>query len=178
MSGRFVLGALLAMTSSVTAQAPAPQNNHARVVGVWRLVSFERHLPNGTIEYPMGKDPIGRLTYDAEKRMSAQIMQRGRPVGAFEGPRLSASATAEDLRRVIAGYTAYYGTYDVEASTITHHVEASLNPNGAGRDLKRRYSFEGNCLVLTDDIAGVRIRLVWDREADRAAARSNTTKSR
>jgi hypothetical protein len=93
-------------------------------------------------------------------------MQRGRPVGAFDGPRVSASAAAEDLRRLIAGYTAYYGTYDidVDASIVTHHVEASLNPNGVGRDLKRRYTFEGNRLVLTDENAGVRIRLVWDRE--------------
>jgi hypothetical protein len=99
------------------------------------------------------------------------VMQRGRPVAAFEGPRLSASATAEDLRRLIAGYTAYYGTYDVDAdaSTVTHHVEASLNPNGVGRDLKRRYSFENNRLVLTDEIAGVRIRLVWEREPEPAA---------
>jgi hypothetical protein len=148
----------------------------ARLVGVWRLVSFERHLPNGAIEYPAGKDAVGRLTYDAGKRMSAQVMQRGRPGGAFEGPRLSASATAEDLRRLIAGYTAYYGTYDVDAdtSTVTHHVEASLNPNGVGRDLKRRYSFEGNRLVLTDDVAGVRIRLVWDRESELSAGGNST----
>ena len=161
---------------SVVAQAPRSVNDAARLVGVWRLVSFERHLPNGTVEYPAGKDAVGRLTYDAGKRMSAQIMQRGRPVGAFEGPRLSASATAEDLRRLIAGYTAYYGTYDVDAdtSTVTHHVEASLNPNGVGRDLKRRYSFEGNHLVLTDDIAGVRIRLVWDRETDLAPGGNST----
>jgi hypothetical protein len=151
---------------SVVAQPPSSLNDAARLVGVWRLVSFERHLPNGTVEYPAGKDAIGRLTYDAGKRMSAQVMQRGRPVGAFDGPRVSASAAAEDLRRLIAGYTAYYGTYDidVDASIVTHHVEASLNPNGVGRDLKRRYTFEGNRLVLTDENAGVRIRLVWDRE--------------
>ena len=168
MSGRSVFGAVMVSVISVGAQAPSSLNDAARLVGVWRLVSFERHLPNGTVEYPAGKDAVGRLTYDAGKRMSVQIMQRGRPVGAFEGPRLSASATAEDLRRLIAGYTAYYGTYDIDgdASIVTHHVEASLNPNGVGRDLKRRYSFEGNRLVLTDEIAGVRIRLVWDRETE------------
>jgi hypothetical protein len=168
MSGRSVFVVVLASAILVIAQAPTAPNDNATLVGVWRLVSFERHLPNGTIEYPAGKDAVGRLTYDAAKRMSAQVMQRGRPVAAFEGPRLSASATAEDLRRLIAGYTAYYGTYDVDVDTgtVTHHVEASLNPNGVGRDLKRRYSFEGNRLVLTDELAGVRIRLVWDREAE------------
>jgi hypothetical protein len=163
---------------SVVAQAPKSLNDATKLVGVWRLVSFERHLPNGTVEYPAGKDAIGRLTYDPGKRVSAQVMQRGRPVGAFEGPRLSASATADDLRRLIAGYTAYYGTYDIDgdASVVTHHVEASLNPNGVGRDLKRQYAFEGNRLVLTEENAGVRIRLVWDREAESGAGGKNSNR--
>jgi hypothetical protein len=169
MLGRSVFGAFMAGAIWVVAQAPTALNDDARrFVGVWRLVSFERHLPNGAIEYPAGKDAVGRLTYDAGKRMSAQVMQRGRPAAAFEGPRLSASATAEDLRNLIAGYTAYYGTYDVDsdASTVTHRVEASLNPNGVGRNLKRRYHFEGNRLVLTDETDGVRVRIVWDREIE------------
>jgi hypothetical protein len=172
MSVRSVVGALIALASSVVAQPSlaVSEYEHATFIGVWRLVSFERHLPNGTIEYPAGKDAVGRLTYDAGKRMSAQVMQRGRPVTAFNGPRLSPSATTEDLQRVIAGYMAYYGTYDIDvkSSTVIHHVEANLNPNGVGRVLKRGYAFEGNRLVLTNDVAGARIRIVWDRETDPA----------
>ena len=83
--------------------------------------------------------------------MSAQVMQRGRPVAAFEGPRLSASATEDYLRRLIAGYTAYYGTYDIDkflvvAERVMSRRHVTLDERGRShlrRAFARRWSAEG-----------------------------------
>jgi hypothetical protein len=32
-------------------------------VGVWKLVSWENHLADGTVRYPFGKDALGYLLY-------------------------------------------------------------------------------------------------------------------
>jgi hypothetical protein len=48
-----------------------------KLLGVWKLVSCEsKDKAAGRVGYPYGTNPLGRITYDAAGRMSAQQMKR------------------------------------------------------------------------------------------------------
>jgi len=121
-----------------------------RFIGVWKLASCELKASNGNISYPYGEQPVGRIAYDKAGRMSAQLMRPGR--SSRDG----------------AGFTAYFGAYDIdEASrTVIHHVQASINPSWVGTDLKRTYEFSSNRLTLTAVSGQGVMRLVWEREPE------------
>jgi len=135
-------------------------------IGVWKLVRFERRTTSGDLSYPMGRNPVGRLTYDAGGRMSAQIMRPDRP--AFRDAS-SSRGSAEEKSAAFDGYLAYYGTYTVDEKTHTviHHVEASLYPNWARSEQRRLFEFsEGRLILRAVNGAGgpgTESRLVWER---------------
>jgi hypothetical protein len=139
-----------------------------RFIGVWKLISCERKAKDGSIDYPYGEKPVGRITYDKAGRMSAQLMRPGRRSSVRPGISLIAgNASTEELREALNGFIAYFGTFDVDESTHTviHHVQACLVPSWVGADLKRAYRFDGNRLVLTAVTTSV-VELVWERESD------------
>jgi hypothetical protein len=121
-----------------------------RFLGVWKLISCEsRNQATGEIRYPYGTSPVGRLTYDAEGRMSAILMKPDRLTDATDG------------------FMAYFGTFDVDeaAQTVIHHVQASLNLDWVGVDLRRAYEFSGSDrLILTAAYETNVTRLVWQRD--------------
>lgn len=47
----------------------------ARFIGSWDLVSYELRLPSGAITKPFGDRPVGRILYQRNGQMSAQLMQ-------------------------------------------------------------------------------------------------------
>lgn len=139
------------------------QDVSRRLAGAWRLVSYERTAPDGGVTYPLGKDARGRLTYDAQGRMAAQLMRPDRPLLARPQSR---DGSADQIVEAYRGYLAYYGTYTVHEKEgfILHQVEASLYPNWVGGEQKRYFRFEGERLVLEADAAALgRSRLVWEK---------------
>ncbi|HYL73328.1 MAG TPA: lipocalin-like domain-containing protein [Bryobacteraceae bacterium] len=153
-----VAGAMLAQPSST--------KTRDRFIGVWKLVSCQLKSANGDLSYPYGQEPVGRIAYDKAGRMSATLMRRGRP-GSYTRDSLN-KTSREDLAEVLRGFTAYFGTFDVDESTHTviHHVEASIYPSNVGTDLKRTYEFAGNQLILTAVMTQGIMRLVWERLPD------------
>jgi hypothetical protein len=135
-------------------------------VGAWKLVSYERRTASGEVTYPMGQNPVGRLTYDALGRMSAQIMRPDRP--KFQGS-IPASWSADEKAAAFDGFIAYYGTFSVSEAdhVVIHHVEASLYPHWVGSDQRRLYEFSGSQLILRAVNGaggpGTESRLVWER---------------
>ncbi|MGH9721433.1 MAG: lipocalin-like domain-containing protein [Bryobacteraceae bacterium] len=165
---------ILLLTAMAWLAAPAPaaaQNDAPSIrdpfIGVWKLVSYERKYSDGRVAYPYGKNATGRITYDRAGRMSAQLMNPDRPKSSLSTQGIR-GASAEDLRSVMTGFIAYYGTFDVDGAnkTVIHHVQSCLLPGWVGTDLKRGYAFSGKRLTLTvanADGAGV---LVWEREPE------------
>ena len=134
----------------------------ARLVGTWRLVSYETVDDAGQRGRPYG-DAVGRLTYDALGNMSGQVMRPNRaPVTNGEG-------RAQQVRTAYLGYIAYFGTYQVagDGRSIVHRVEGSLNPGWVGGNQIRALRFDGDRLVLQAEVekAGgvVRHELTWER---------------
>lgn len=167
MKRAYVLAALAALVCA--GQAPrklSVRSMSDQFVGAWKLMSFERRTTAGEITYPMGQSPVGRLTYDALGRMTAQLMRPDRP--KFQSAS-SGRGSPEEKLAAFDGYIAYYGTYTVNESerTVIHHVEASLYPNWVGSDQRRRFEFSEGRLILRaangSGGPGTESRLVWER---------------
>jgi hypothetical protein len=159
--------------ASLASGATTKSDIRSKFVGVWKLVSCEsKDKATGEVRYPYGAKPVGRITYDAAGRMSAQLMDSGRRKIGGSPTRGSVAAirdaSPEDLRNILAGYTGYFGTFHVdEASrTVVHHVEGHVIPGWVGADMHRSYEFAGaDKQILTAAFDQVTNRLVWQRES-------------
>jgi hypothetical protein len=141
------------------------------LIGVWRLVSCEREISGGQIDKPLGDQPVGRLIYDAQGRVSVQLMRSGRRLESAKAARTSWEAaqiaTNDEVREMVAGYLAYFGTYEVdEAShTISHQVLGALIPGWVGTTRKRNYELTGDFLKMTLRRGETVERYGWQRDA-------------
>ena len=118
-----------------------------RLIGTWRLVSYETDEQGGKRGKPYG-EAVGRLAYDEHGNMAGQVMRPGRPrVELGDGG-------AQQVRTAYLGYIAYFGTYDVAADgqSVVHHVQGSLNPAWVGGQQMRKLRFDGERLVLSADV--------------------------
>jgi Lipocalin-like domain len=130
-----------------------------RFIGAWRLVTFEEESADGEIVYPYGENAAGLLTYDSSGRMSVQIMRRDRtPLSSAEWQ----SVPAEEIKKAIEGFTAFFGSYEIDEanSTILHRVEGHVLPESVGKVLRREFSFSGDVLTLKPSPTR---RVVWQR---------------
>jgi hypothetical protein len=163
MNRRQVIG-----TIGIAAAMQAAPAARERFIGVWRLLRCARKRADGSLDYPYGENPAGRITYDKAGRMSAQLMRPGRRCTVAPGVSFTAgNANGEEIREAVDGFIAYFGTFDVDesAQTVIHHVQACLVPSWVGTDLKRAYRFETDRLVLTAVTTSV-LELTWEREQD------------
>jgi lipocalin-like protein len=150
------------------------------IVGTWLLESIADTLPNGSVSYWMGRRPAGAIIYSASGHMSVQFMRDPRPVlpapadSGVDAAKLAgadpfAALGADLLRKVLDGYYAYFGRYQVTAATdsVTHFVETSLRPSEVGVTYRRAIRIEGGRLFidLRAEVNGVpRHRvLTWTR---------------
>ena len=120
----------------------AEDNVKSQLVGTWELLSIHTRWPDGRVTEPWGAAPVGRLSYGADQRMSAQLMDARR--NQADGRQVSS-----DLLNSAASY---YGTYSIDTSrrVVTHQVIASLRVNESGV-LDRRYEMRGDTLILAAD---------------------------
>lgn len=154
---------------AISAPALAEPRRQSPLIGCWKLDSCVRTLRDGQTQYHFGRNPVGRIEYDKAGRMFALLMRPGRQSSAPSGMELE-TAPEDELRNVVTGFVAYFGTFDVDEAThsVIHHIQASLVPSWVGTNLKRTYHFEGESLVLTrlSPDGSSSDRLVWHREPD------------
>jgi hypothetical protein len=135
------------------------------LVGTWRLVSYEVRDEDGGLTHPLGRDPVGFLTYTADGHMAGQLGRADRAylsVGDWEAapdPEVAAAARA---------YFAYCGTYEVRGETVVHRVGLCLMPNWIGGDQVRDVALDGDRLTLSTVFVALGGRqqtasLVWHR---------------
>jgi hypothetical protein len=143
-----------------------------KFIGVWKLISGEsKDEVTGKVQYPWGKKPVGRLAYDDAGRVFAQLMNPGRRATGGMANRGAAAAietaSAEDMREMLTGFNAYFGTFDVDEPnrTVIHHLQSALIPSWVGTDQRRKYEFSGsNQLIILNTASQASYRLVWQRE--------------
>lgn len=129
----------------------AAQNDRDRFVGSWRLAWLEEPGPDGTIHRA---DCIGLFVFTRDGHASVQVMYR-HPAGGDAGP----------VQYAQGGYEASYGRYEVDerAKTWTFHVEGAMVRRLVGQDLKRRYEFSGNQLIVRPTSPDEHWRVAWER---------------
>ncbi len=185
MTGRYArLTAIVALVASYAcgASAPPPRDSVAssavaaalqsstsdRFAGAWSLVRIERRDADGELVSPPIEDRLGYLIYDATGYMSVTLMRPDRTPYSEDGP------TADAALAQLGSYTSYFGRFTVNEAEgfVTHHLEGSLNPSGAGSDYQRFYTFADNSLTLQPPPGadGSKAFLTWQRLPDLAAS--------
>jgi hypothetical protein len=146
---------------------PRERSLREQLIGHWTLVSLTA-LNGSDIEYPMGKDIEGVITYEQTEHMATQIMRHNRP--RFASGDMDRGTPAE-LSAAVMGYSAYFGTYSVDetAGVVTHYVKGSLFPNWVGTEQRREIALDRGRLTLTSQPilfeGKMRIfRAVWERD--------------
>ncbi|MEW6321978.1 MAG: lipocalin-like domain-containing protein [Acidobacteriota bacterium] len=161
VAGVFVLAAALSapwLALSAGAEQPTPVRE--RLVGTWRLVTYQIIGEDGKPARPGAYD-VGRITYDRSGQMSAQLMHSSQK--ADKPP-----ATDEERVAAYRRYLGYFGPFSVDEARgiVVHHVAGSSNPSFVGSDLVRHYTFssDGNQLTLAVK-NGERVTqtLLWER---------------
>jgi hypothetical protein len=116
---------------------PCIAGDLAPIVGIWKLVSFEReYQAGGEREYPMGKAPTGYILFLPEGRMTVVITGEGR----------NAPTTDQDRVGLFNSMVAYTGRYRVDGDKWITTVDVSGNPAWVGTEQTRSFRVTGDQL--------------------------------
>jgi Lipocalin-like domain len=130
------------LTAGTSGSEP-PSSVAKSFVGLWKLVRIEVRQPDGriTTDPDLGPHAAGHIFYDATGHMGVQLMNPDRPKWKSDD-----QPTHDEALASVAGFEAYSRTYEVHESEayVVHHTELSLDPNGVGRDRKRKFELTGN----------------------------------
>jgi hypothetical protein len=161
ISRKFMLGGVASM-GLLAATTPIGEAAPSAVTGAWKLESFDERVADGSFEPRFGPNPVGYLIYTSSGRVSATLSGiHRRPYTSGSSP--SAEANCNES---VHDFLAYAGTYEVQGSTVFHHIETSVFTNLVGVTLKRGFQLRGDTLTirtLPPYIWGTQSVLVWRR---------------
>ena len=159
-----ILGVSFACGGSEPAEPAAEMeaaNPNDRFAGAWSLVRSERHDADGELIGEPLENRVGYIMYDPAGYMGVALMQPDREPYSEGGP------TGEEALAQMGSYASYFGRFTVneDEGYVTHHLEGSLNPDGAGSDYQRFFTFEGDNLILQPPASedGARSFITWER---------------
>ena len=111
--------------------------------GTYKLVADQR-LVIDTGEVVRVAKPQGYISYGADKRMLVVIVREPRPT-----PVSVEAITDRDRVALFNTVTAYSGTFDCDASSVTHHIDLSWNGAWTGTTQVRSIKRDGDRLTYT-----------------------------
>lgn len=128
----FVIAALF-----LIAGQPSFADERAKVLGVWRLVSFELEFQaTGEREHVRGKNPTGFIIFTPEGRMMVVLTNEGR----------KAAKTDQDRAGLFNAMVAYTGLYRIEGDKWITKVDVAGNPALVGTEQARFFRVDGDRL--------------------------------
>ncbi|WP_424814226.1 lipocalin-like domain-containing protein [Roseococcus sp. YIM B11640] len=114
------------------------------LIGTWRMLSWTRKaVRTGEVTDAMGPDPNGYISYHADGRMMALVLNRHRP------PLKGATPTEGEKAALFDSMLAYSARYRLEGDRVIHMVDASWNPAWGVTELIRPFTLEGDKLVIS-----------------------------
>jgi hypothetical protein len=135
-------------------------DDSARVVGTWKLVSYEIEVQATGQKSPvMGEKPTGYATFTPE----------GRVFFLLTGEARKAAKTDQERGGLLNTLVAYSGTYIVEGDKWTTNVEVAWNPEWVGTTQVRNFKLDGERLMV---LTPWRVMPNW---ADKGMTRSIVT---
>lgn len=116
-------------------------------IGSWSLVSSVFKDENGTVNHPLGEQVQGRINYDANGNMAAQLYSAVRPKFVSDD---FTQGSDKELRAAFVNMICYYGRYQIDEpdQRIIHLVEGCSFPNLIGSRQIRFYIFTDDKLTL------------------------------
>ncbi|CAI1088791.1 Uncharacterised protein [Serratia quinivorans] len=116
-------------------------------IGSWSLVSSVFKGEDGRVNHPLGEQVLGRINYEPNGTMAAQLYSATRPSFAADD---LAQGSEQELRAAFINMICYFGRYQVDESEqrVVHQVEGSSFPNWIGSRQVRFYRFSGDRLEL------------------------------
>jgi hypothetical protein len=162
----FVVAIVMSMTYTPPMSAAFAQQKSLkdRVVGTWKIISWESLRPNGQIlNIWMGLHPTGLIIYQPNGYMAVQLMADPRPTFA-QNPGTTAPPY-DEFRNAFYGYYAYWGTYTINdaGNGVVHDVQGSERPGEVGLKYSRAVSIDGTKLVITTPSYKAGVVLPQDR---------------
>ena len=132
---------------SESVAANSPTDILRQFIGSWSLVAFTDTNEQGDTIHRYGEDAFGRIVYGANGTMIVVLMRSGR----------------ESL--VDSEFFAYTGSYDIDetAGTVTHHIEACIEPDWIGTDRVRQFEMLSENRIALRPVEGTS-ELIWRRE--------------
>jgi hypothetical protein len=117
------------------------------LVGHWQLVACTAHNQDGTRTKPVGSKAIGEIIYTVDGQMTSQLVSGG------------------DDDPGTLPYHGYFGRFSIDAARgiVTHHVLGASDREMIGTDQQRRFTFDGERLILQADRGGWAAHVVWER---------------
>ncbi|HVH13212.1 MAG TPA: lipocalin-like domain-containing protein [Longimicrobium sp.] len=140
------------MSSIADSQAAtlSPEDLRTQVAGTWKLMTAEDQQPDGSWKPgTFGTPPSGYFIYNPNGYASVQIMTV--PPVVISAPD---SPTPAEALEIFNNYIAYYGTWTVDADTLTVQVEGAWDPSQVGTAQARPYSVDGDTLTIGSVAAG------------------------
>jgi hypothetical protein len=112
----------------------------ARILGVWKLVSFEAEIQaTGQKESVMGRNPT-----------EFAIFTQTRALFLLTGEARKPAKTVQERADLLNTLVAYTGTYRLEGEEWITNLDVAWNPEWIGTEQKRFFKLEGDRLqVLT-----------------------------
>ena len=121
----------------LVAVQPNFADDRAKVLGIWRLVSFEVEFQaTGEREHIRGKNPTGYIIFTPEGRMMVVLTNEGRKV----------PKTDQDRADLFNSMVAYTGIYRIEDDKWITKVDVSGNPALVGTEQARFFRVDGDRL--------------------------------
>jgi hypothetical protein len=147
----FIVAIVMSLAQTpLMSTAVAEQNLKDRIIGTWKVVSWESQRPNGqTVNIWVGLHPTGLIMYQPNGYMAVQLMADPRPT--FVQNPATSPPPYDEFRNAYFGYYAYWGTYTIDdaGNGVIHNVHGSERPVEVGRKYPRAVSIDGTKLVLT-----------------------------
>ena len=116
-----------------------------RLVGSYRLLSFENYADDGEVAQPFGPSPKGFIIYTADGYMSAILMRADRP--NFSAGDILGGSDDEKLD-AFSSSSAYAGRWEIVGDQIIHHLEVTTYPNWTGTDQPRHFELTDTHFTL------------------------------
>jgi Lipocalin-like domain len=145
--------------------ALAEEDTSARLLGSWRLISFQLKVvgEEGEPKDIFGPNPIGRIIFSPEHHVVVFISRAGR-----RPPTSEAESAA-----LLSSMTAYTGKFRLDGDKFITQVEGAWNEVYNGSEQVRYFELKGDKLTIRtpEQQSGILIgkrtiaTLVWEREA-------------
>jgi len=135
----FKLKWLVVLVLFLFAVPPSIADDHAKIIGIWKLVSHETEWQaTGKRESDLGKNPAGYVIYTPEGRMMVIATGEGR----------KAPKTDQDRAELMKTMFAYAATYRIEGDKLINKVDVAWNPALVGTEQTRFIKFDGDRLHI------------------------------